>query len=91
DIIIWEGIAKFSYYIPDPPKIEISDSDTHLIETPTSLDAVLNEDDWMEIEGTSGLDSSNALVNRIPGLANRANKRLPYGLLLLGLILFWSC
>ena len=68
DIIIWEGIAKFSYYIPDPPKIEISDSDTHLIETPTSLDAVLNEDDWMEIEGTSGLDSSNALVNRIPGL-----------------------
>lgn len=89
DIIIWEGIAKFSYYIPDPPKIEISDSDTHLIETPTSLDAVLNEDDWMEIEGTSGLDSSNALVNRIPGLANRANKRLPYGLLLLGLILFF--
>src|SRR5210317_259575 len=37
DWIIWEGIAKFSYYVPDPPKVEISDSTARIIETPTTL------------------------------------------------------
>lgn len=89
DIIIWEGIAKFSYYIPDPPKVEISASDGHLIETPISLDTDLNADDWMEIDGAYSSDSTTTLINRIPGLAGKANRRLPYGLLLLGLVLFF--
>ena len=89
DWIIWEGIAKFSYYVPDPPKVEISDSTARIIETPTTLATELNEDDWMEIDGTSSSGSASALINRIPGLANGANRRLPYGLLLLGLILFF--
>lgn len=89
DWIIWEGIAKFSYYVPDPPKVEISDSTAQLIETPASLAAVLNEDDWMEIDSASTSESTGVFNNRISGIASRANRRLPYGLLLLGLILFF--
>lgn len=87
--IIWEGIAKFSYYVPDPPKVVISESDVNLIETPASIDSVLNEDDWMEIDGSYSLEGTNTLINRIPGFAGRANKGLPVGLLILGLILFF--
>ena len=43
----------------------------------------------MEIDGTLSSGSASTLINRIPGLAKGANRRLPYGLLLLGLILFF--
>jgi len=89
--VIWEGEAYFSYFVPDPPKPDVKENDLTIVEK-ESDSVELNDDDWLEINSEDSRVSSNginSIFKRGRNLGKLANRRLPIGLLILGLILLF--
>jgi len=98
DFIIWEGEAKFTYFIPDPPTLTPSNSEILVEEQSSSSSIELNDRDWLEVtHSNNNRPYSTRIFDRTKGLfsssgrvTNKAKKRLPNLLLILAIFLFFT-
>jgi uncharacterized membrane protein len=98
DFIIWEGEAKFTYFVPDPSKPTESNAKIVVEEQSSSSSTELNDKDWLEVNQSTDdqpyttriFDRTKGLFSSSRGVANKANRRLPNLLLILAILLFFA-
>lgn len=82
DWIIWEGEARFSYHVPDPPKKVFTESGELVIKQPETHE-VPNKRKWWESK------TKVAIPN--PNFSRKANRWFPWFIFIVGLgILFFN-